>query len=118
MRWPRCGWSRDQRQREKMPENPTNSDNSSKRDRRIALMLSKGDTNAQIARELGVSRRTIERRSADPEVRKLVRQYWDRQTAGGLGVLASGFRKNCKELLRLGREGTQDDRVRLAATRA
>jgi hypothetical protein len=88
----------------------------SEKDVVFALALASGTTTAAAAVQTGVSRRTLERRLAEPEFRRLVADLRGQLVARALGRLADTMTRAADALA--GLLDTPDDRVRLRAARA
>jgi transcriptional regulator with XRE-family HTH domain len=86
-----------------------------KHDRQIARLLASGLTQSEVAKRLGVSRRTIERRYAVPRVRRLVASFRDAACAAGLGSLCRRFRRAVEVVGELMESANRWDGIRLQA---
>jgi transposase-like protein len=88
----------------------------SEKDPMLALALAGGQPIAAVADQFGLSRRTIERRLADPAFRRLVADFRGQLIAAALGLLAENMTRAARAIAGLIDSPREHIRLRAART--
>ena len=88
----------------------------SEKDPMIALALAGGQSIAEVAEQFGLSRRTVERRLADPEFRRLVAEFRGQLIATALGYFAENMTRAARTIGALLDSPQEHIRLRAART--